>query len=159
MSLTLWPNFALIWRQLQLELTLFLGISRSAKSPLPVRLSSANFSQPEISHLKAATRTFAVFRPGVFGASVNATEPTLGAASSSIPARHHSITLDEVRQFVGDAKDCHDMEQEEAGWNNLVHTPLLRAVFYGTKPRGRQLDGFCPWSVDSKFIGRAIMNG
>jgi hypothetical protein len=24
------------------------------------------------------------------------------------------------------------MEDDEAGWNNLVHTPLLKAVFYGT---------------------------
>ncbi|KAL2669759.1 hypothetical protein Neosp_015204 [[Neocosmospora] mangrovei] len=42
-------------------------------------------------------------------------EPALGAASSSIPDGDYRLTLDEVMQFVGDAKDCHDMEQEEAG--------------------------------------------
>jgi hypothetical protein len=39
------------------------------------------------------------------------------------------------------------MEDDEAGWNNLVHTPLLKAVFYGNTPRGRQLDGFRPWYI------------
>ncbi|RSL43088.1 hypothetical protein CEP54_015228 [Fusarium duplospermum] len=119
------------------------------------------YLEPEISYLKGSTRTFAVFRPRVFDHSANApgtTEPTLSAASSSIPAGDHRLTLDEVVQFVGDAKDCHDMEQEEAGWNNLVHTPLLRAVFYGRKPRGRQLDGFCPCTSASILPGYRINN-
>ncbi|KAM0416003.1 hypothetical protein ACHAPT_013030, partial [Fusarium lateritium] len=117
------------------------------------------YLEPEISHLQGSTRTFAIFRPGVFDHSVNAPSPagpTLGAASSNIPAGHHRLTLDEVVQFVGDAKDCHDMEQEEAGWNNLVHTPLLRAVFYERRPRGRQLDGFCPCMSASILPGYRI---
>lgn len=60
---------------------------------------------------------------------------------------HHKLQLDAIIQLLGDAKDCNDMEDDEAGWNNLVHTPLLKAVFYGNTPRGRQLDGFRPWYI------------
>ncbi|RMJ01445.1 hypothetical protein BHE90_017164 [Fusarium euwallaceae] len=117
------------------------------------------YLEPEISHLKTSARTFSLFRPGVFDPLVNATtstETTPGVASDSLPAGHHKLTLDEIVQFVGDARDCHDMEQEEAGWNNLVHTPLLRAVFYGKSPRGRQLDGFCPCTSASILSGYRI---
>lgn len=44
------------------------------------------------------------------------------------------LQLDAIIQLLGHAKDCNDTEDDEARWNNLVHTPLCKAVFYGNTP-------------------------
>ncbi|KAF4971525.1 hypothetical protein FSARC_1661 [Fusarium sarcochroum] len=115
-------------------------------------LSSGNcvvpaYLKPEISKLKSSTPSFMLFHPGVFDDSSGPTvtpDTSIESPSTSPLDSQPKPMLDEILQLVGDAKDCHSTEQDEAGWNNLVHTPLLRSVFYGRSARGLQLDGFSP---------------
>lgn len=60
-----------------------------------------------------------------------------------------TLSLDDILRIVAKAKETHDVSQDEAGWNNLVHTPILEAALYGRLPWGQQLVGFCPWYVPS----------
>ncbi|RSL95654.1 hypothetical protein CEP52_011926 [Fusarium oligoseptatum] len=59
-----------------------------------------------------------------------------------------------VRKLVKRAGQCHHLQYDEAGWNNLVHTPLLDAVFNDGDPNETQLVDFSPCmtaSVSSRF--------
>ncbi|KNB04692.1 hypothetical protein FOXG_22420 [Fusarium oxysporum f. sp. lycopersici 4287] len=98
------------------------------------------YLESEISDLQKSTPAYGSFKPRVFDKPTGEGLPL----KRYLPHLHHELRLAEVMQLVGDAKDCNDMEDDEAGWNNLVHTPLLKAAFYGKTPRGRQLDGFRP---------------
>ncbi|KAF5021024.1 hypothetical protein F66182_6955 [Fusarium sp. NRRL 66182] len=103
------------------------------------------YLQSEISERKTSTRSFALFHPRVFvHAESSAAESHVETRTKRFADIHHDLVLDEIMRLVGDAKDCENMGQDEAGWNNLVHTPLLQTAFYGKNPRGLQLDGFCP---------------
>lgn len=78
-------------------------------------------------------RTLSLFHPAVY---------TTRPDDLNAP---YDVTLDQVLQIYSDAKNCYDLEQDESGWNNLVHTPLLRAGCCGKSTRGRQLVSFSPW--------------
>ncbi|RSL55533.1 hypothetical protein CEP53_007074 [Fusarium sp. AF-6] len=57
-------------------------------------------------------------------------------------------------KLVERAGQCHHLQYDEAGWNNLVHTPLLDAVFNNEDPNETQLIHFSPCmtaSVSSRF--------
>ncbi|EXL40770.1 hypothetical protein FOCG_16714 [Fusarium oxysporum f. sp. radicis-lycopersici 26381] len=96
-----------------------------------------DYLETELTELQKSSKAHGLFRPRMFDKSPEQPKRFL-------PHLHHKLQLDAIIQLLGDAKDCNDMEDDEAGWNNLVHTPLLKAAFYGNTPRGRQLDGFRP---------------
>ncbi|KAI8716056.1 hypothetical protein NCS52_00898200 [Fusarium sp. LHS14.1] len=59
-----------------------------------------------------------------------------------------------ARKLTKRAGQCHHLQYDEAGWNNLVHTPLLDAVFNDGDPNENQLVDFSPCmtaSVSSRF--------
>ncbi|KAL5611119.1 hypothetical protein FOBRF1_007236 [Fusarium oxysporum] len=53
-----------------------------------------------------------------------------------------TCTFDDVRRIVAKTKDAAEHNQDEAGWNNQVHTPILEAVVCGHYDWGKQLAGF-----------------
>ncbi|KAI8664776.1 hypothetical protein NCS56_00911400 [Fusarium sp. Ph1] len=59
-----------------------------------------------------------------------------------------------ARKLTKRAGQCHHLQYDEAGWNNLVHTPLLDAVFNDGDPNENRLVEFSPCvtaSVSSRF--------
>ncbi|EGU72589.1 hypothetical protein FOXB_16902, partial [Fusarium oxysporum f. sp. conglutinans Fo5176] len=91
--------------------------------------------EAEVSQRKRNVRSLLEFDQDVYAAS--STE----AQSASLV---DSCTLDDILQIVAKAKDAANLKQDEAGWNNLVHTPILEMVLYGRQGWGKQLVGFCP---------------
>ncbi|KAF4977193.1 hypothetical protein FZEAL_6255 [Fusarium zealandicum] len=108
------------------------------------------YLESEMTELQKSSKAYGSFKSRMFDKSVGE-DP-----KRYLPHLHHQLKLAEVIQLVGGAKDCNDMEDDEAGWNNLVHTPLLKAVFYGNTPRGSQLDGFRPCTSASILPGYRI---
>ncbi|KAH7136971.1 hypothetical protein B0J13DRAFT_560317 [Dactylonectria estremocensis] len=49
-----------------------------------------------------------------------------------------------ARKLVKRAGQCHHLQYDEAGWNNLVHTPLLDAVLNDKDPSQTQTVDFSP---------------
>lgn len=60
-------------------------------------------------------------------------------ALDSLPQRW---LLEDVLEIVNVAQDCQETEQDESGWNNLVHSPLLTMAL--ARPL-KQLVGYTPW--------------
>ncbi|KAJ4214201.1 hypothetical protein NW757_014736 [Fusarium falciforme] len=59
-----------------------------------------------------------------------------------------------ARKLVKRAGQCHHLQYDETGWNNLVHTPLLDAVLNDGDPTATQLVDFSPCmmaSISSRF--------
>ncbi|RMJ17569.1 hypothetical protein CDV36_002749 [Fusarium kuroshium] len=56
-----------------------------------------------------------------------------------------------ARELVKRAGQCHHLQYDEAGWDNLVHTPLLDAVFNDGDPNETQLVDFSPWCVSQAY--------
>lgn len=56
--------------------------------------------------------------------------------------RQGQSLLDEVLANIEVAKDCDATSQDEPGWNNFVHTPILDLVL---DRRPRNLVGFAAW--------------
>jgi hypothetical protein len=51
--------------------------------------------------------------------------------------------LDTVQDIVAESMDCQLQNQVESGWNNLVHTPLIRtALTTPSRIRGLRVS---PW--------------
>ncbi|KAM5527968.1 hypothetical protein FOXYSP1_19842 [Fusarium oxysporum f. sp. phaseoli] len=102
------------------------------------------YLKSEISRRKTSNRKLKLFENSVFNAEgIAITSEPIGFPTTE----HHGIVLDEILQLVDDAMDCKDMGQDEAGWNCLIHAPLLRTVIYSGTSRRHQLDGFSPWRV------------
>ncbi|UPK92542.1 hypothetical protein LCI18_003477 [Fusarium solani-melongenae] len=75
--------------------------------------------------------------------------------SSPIDMTSASRLMLTARKLVRRAGQCHHLQYDEVGWNNLVHTPLLDAVFnYGDPNETRLatfLHGAMTASVSSRF--------
>ncbi|KAH6972630.1 hypothetical protein EDB80DRAFT_596143 [Ilyonectria destructans] len=71
-----------------------------------------------ITQLKAASRSFSSFRDSVY---------TTDHDNPSSPASPERF-LQDILKIVADAYNCQLLEQDETGWNHLVHTPLLDAI-------------------------------
>lgn len=99
--------------------------------------------QPEVSRRKRHIRSLLEFDQDVYSA------PNTGTQHSS-PI--DTCTLDEILQIVAKAKEAANLKQDEAGWNNLVHTPILEVALYGRQGWGKELAGFCPWFVDFVMV-------
>ncbi|KAL6410048.1 hypothetical protein AUP68_06457 [Ilyonectria robusta] len=87
-----------------------------------------------ITQLKATSRSFSSFRDSVY------TTDHDNPLSPPSPERF----LQDILKIVADAHNCQVLEQDEMGWNHLVHTPLLDAIL------NRQLEtsnlvSFTPW--------------
>ncbi|OBS16724.1 hypothetical protein FPOA_12666 [Fusarium poae] len=52
-------------------------------------------------------------------------------------------SLDDVLILTDEARSCHDRKQNEAGWNMMVHCPLLFKAVYGSRKQS-QLLGVAP---------------
>ncbi|KAF4460090.1 methyltransferase type 11 [Fusarium albosuccineum] len=54
-----------------------------------------------------------------------------------------SPSPEDVLNLTNEARDCHDRKQNEAGWNMMVHYPLLFQAIYGSQKQD-QLLGITP---------------
>lgn len=92
------------------------------------------YLQNEILDLATTMRSLAAFEDNVF---------------DNAPGEGQELDFDlhDIFRVVNDAKECQILEYDEAGWNSIVHTPLLHLAHYGHGFRGSQLDGFTPWYV------------
>lgn len=111
--------------------------------------SSSHRTENEIMALRQSIRSFAAFEPDVFSDETNLSDPT---QQLPLPASDHfpslggpEFTLHDILSTLNDAKECPSLDYDEAGWNSLVHTPLLHLAHHGHGFRGHQLDGFSPW--------------
>ncbi|KAH6957657.1 hypothetical protein BKA56DRAFT_602290 [Ilyonectria sp. MPI-CAGE-AT-0026] len=92
-------------------------------------------------------RSFTAFEPGVFmldGGHPNLTEPRMQGSQETTNDNGLDCSLHDILRIVNDAKECHGLDYDEAGWNSLVHSPLLHLIHHGHRSRGGQLDGFSP---------------
>ncbi|KAK2051781.1 hypothetical protein LY76DRAFT_527917 [Colletotrichum caudatum] len=78
--------------------------------------------EPEISRLQETYPPFLSFDPTVYKTCTTKDCPGDCSSCSS------TYTLDGILDMVAYARSCFNMEMDEAGWNNLVHTPLLMAA-------------------------------
>ncbi|KAF5004983.1 hypothetical protein FDECE_8548 [Fusarium decemcellulare] len=91
--------------------------------------------EEDISRRKRSIRSLLEFDQDVY------TSPSVGAQA---PSPIDTCTLDDILQIVKTAKDTANLKQDEAGWNNLVHTPILQLALHGRHAWGQELVGFCP---------------
>ncbi|KAF5024060.1 hypothetical protein F66182_3856 [Fusarium sp. NRRL 66182] len=91
--------------------------------------------EPVISQRKRHVRSLVEFEPDVYASAHNDLQYALPSESCS---------LDDIVQIVAKANEAANLKQDEAGWNSLVHSPILEAVLYGRHGWGKQLAGFCP---------------
>lgn len=91
--------------------------------------------KPLVESLKAANKAFHIFRPYVF--------EELPRTEDDLTLTNDSHFLDMIQEIVAESMDCQLQNQVESGWNNLVHTPLIKtALSYPQKMRGLRLT---PW--------------
>ena len=88
-----------------------------------------------IHDLQTTNQSFRSFRPFTFETETSTDDLDVLKSCSK--------TFDVVRDIVAESVDCHVQNQVEMGWNNLVHTPLLKtALVYGRPLSGLRL---APW--------------
>ncbi|KAK7408302.1 hypothetical protein QQX98_009504 [Neonectria punicea] len=66
------------------------------------------------------------------------------AAETGLSSADASRLMLTARKLVKRAGQCHHLQYDEAGWNNLVHTPLLDAVLNDRDPSESQSVDFSP---------------
>ncbi|KPM42798.1 hypothetical protein AK830_g3733 [Neonectria ditissima] len=66
------------------------------------------------------------------------------AAETGLSSADASRLMLTARKLVKRAGQCHHLQYDEAGWNNLVHTPLLDAVLNDKYPSESQSVDFSP---------------
>lgn len=80
------------------------------------------------------------FEPDVFSNETTLLDTTqqlpLPASDSFSSLDALDFTLHDILSTVNDAKECLSLDYDEAGWNSLVHTPLLHLAHYGYGFRG-----------------------
>lgn len=84
----------------------------------------------------------------------NAYYPSDETASSPMDIASAMSLMLTARKLVKRAGQCHHLQYDETGWNNLVHTPLLDAVLNDQDPLKSQLVDFSPCmtaSITSRF--------
>ncbi|KAK1961307.1 hypothetical protein LY78DRAFT_588983 [Colletotrichum sublineola] len=80
--------------------------------------------KPEVTALRETSRSLASFRDFVYRTNPSDDENNAPSCLANPP----DPTIQEVLTIVGEAKYCFDSNQDEAGWNSLVHTSILRAA-------------------------------
>ncbi|KAK2052400.1 hypothetical protein LY76DRAFT_526748 [Colletotrichum caudatum] len=84
--------------------------------------------KPEVAALRRTSRSLASFHDfvyqGIPGVNTNVNDNDAPNRVVDTP----NVTIKEVLDIVGEAKYCFDSNQDEAGWNSLAHTPILRAA-------------------------------
>ncbi|KAM6506443.1 hypothetical protein FSOLCH5_013424 [Fusarium solani] len=85
----------------------------------------------EIREQAKTDATFRVFMDHMFAAAADRDQ--LGP----------TLPVDEATRLVEEAAECQVSKQNELGWNQMVHNPLLYSAIYGRRRRD-QLVGFAP---------------
>ncbi|KAH6871897.1 hypothetical protein B0T10DRAFT_450059 [Thelonectria olida] len=93
--------------------------------------------ETEISRLAPSRQSLKHFFPHFYA-------PAASQSDSEQASKTDTSILTDIFRIVDKAKECLNRGQDEAGWNNLVHTPVLEMALYGRDAWGKQLAGFCP---------------